>query len=204
MFDVEWELDDKTVKNIHQAFIDFLLGKGETLSGSEDENIIEAHITNRQQHVIIAEFGSGIYGEGQSNHTTIVPTGATALLIPISSKYSNNISAATWLEGIENAQRHPDILAKIKGEMPGVVGFIFRKSIKGMRPIRMVRDSIPKAGIALEREIAKAFSGKKVIRQQIAIALNTVAAIWLRAIIKKTPVLTSNLKTGWTISRFAK
>lgn len=205
MFEVEWEFDDKTVKNIHQAWNAFFQGRGGgTFSAGLQNGDIEAHITNRQKHVVVAEFGSGIYGEGPGSRKPITPNGAKALLIPVSTKYAKKLHPVTLQEAVENAKKHPDILSKVKSQMPGVVGFLFRTSIKGMRPIRMVRDSIPKAERVVNNEIMKLMQTGNPTRQGFAAAVNTAAAVWLREIVKNTPVLTSNLKTGWTISRFAK
>lgn len=181
----------------------FLGGLG--LTGGPNDDIVEAHISNRQKHAVIAEFGSGIYAEGSNaKGGRIFPKKSGALIIPISTKYSKKLKPAILLEAKENAQRHPEILSRVKSQMPGVIGFIFRDSIKGMRPIRMVRDSIPKVEQFLNNELQKIMSSQQPSRAGIVAAVNSSAALWLREIIKNSPVLTSNMKTGWTISRLAK
>lgn len=175
------------------------------LTGGPNADIVEAHISNRQKHAIVAEFGSGIYAEGpNAKGGPIFPQKAGALLIPVSTKYSKKLNPAILIEAKENAQRHPEILSKVKSQMPGVIGFIFRDSIKGMRPIRMVRDSIPKVEQFLNNELQKVMSSPQPSRAGIVAAVNASAALWLREIVKNSPVLTSNMKTGWTISRLAK
>jgi hypothetical protein len=182
---------------------------------------IEARITNRQRHAVVAEFGSGIYNDGDGPKVPITPKTAKALLIPVSRKYMDKLRSETRLEAFENAKKHPDILAKVKTKMPGVVGFLFRKSVKGMKPMRMVRDSIPIIAPRLEKDLSDATTiifgmllGKQIAgtkfasgsrpRDLIAIVLNRGISLWLREIVKKSPVLTSNLRSGWTISRLAK
>lgn len=175
---------------------------GQKLFGSP---IIQANITNRQKHAVIAEFGSGIYNDGNGPKTLIRAKNAGSLIIPVSTKYSAKLQATTIEEARQNAIKHPDILNKLKGQMPGVFGFIFRDSIKGMHPIRMVRNSIPKVEAVFTKELTKAFSNTQSIdRLSIVSAVNRSAIVWLREIVKRSPVLTSNLRTGWTLSRVAK
>lgn len=174
-------------------------------SGAADGDTLEARISNRQKHAVVAEYGSGIYGEGpNATRAPITPKKADALLIPVSTVYQSRISSSVMDEARANAKRHPDILSKIKGKMPGIIGFIFRSSIKGMKPIRMVRDSLPQAQTVLESEMASAITNKGAARSALVAAVNKAAAVWLAEIVKRSPVLTSNLKTGWTLSKLAK
>lgn len=166
---------------------------------------LEAHITNRQKHAIVAEFGSGIYGEAPGAPKSIIyPRNAKALIIPVLSHYSNNYSSEVEQEARQNAAKHPDIMGKLAGSRPGLIGFIFRYSMKGMKPIRMVRDSMPDIERKMQDELQLLFSsGQMPTRQALAAVVNKMAAMWLIEIVKKSPVLTSNLRSGWTVSKFA-
>jgi hypothetical protein len=194
---IELKLDIKDFKR----FLTEIAASGNAADG----DTLEARITNRQKHAVVAEYGSGIYGEGpNAPRTPITAKKADALIIPVSTVYQNQISPAVMDEALANAERHPDILSKIKGKFPGIIGFIFRNSIKGMRPIRMVRDSLPKAQTVLESELATAITNKGASRSSMVAAVNKAAAVWLAEIVKRSPVLTSNLKTGWNLSKLAK
>lgn len=193
---IELKLD---VKDLKRFLTELAAG------GAADGDTLEARISNRQKHAVIAEYGSGIYGEGpNATRAPITPKKAGALLIPVSTVYQNRVSFSVMDEARTNAARHPDILSKIKGKMPGIIGFIFRSSIKGMKPIRMVRDSLPQAQTVLESEMASAITNKGAARSALVAAVNKAAAVWLAEIVKRSPVLTSNLKTGWTFSKLAK
>ena len=171
---------------------------------TRNSNYIESHITNRQKHAIIAEFGSGIYNEGKGSKGLIYAKKADSLIIPVSSHYAKKYSLDIAEEAKANAAKHPAIMSKIKSKMPGIIGFIFRKSIKGMRPIRMVRNAIPKIEKIFIAELEKVITHKNPTREMFVTAVNTAAAMWLREIVKNSPVLTANMKTGWTISKIAK
>lgn len=202
-FNIQWSWNNKTYKNLAQAWVAAVKG-GQNPGASIGVGDVEAVMSNRQKHSVVAEFGSGIYSEGGGKGGVIVPRTADALIIPVSNKYLGKLKPETIAEAQNNARKHPDILNKIKGQMPGVIGFIFRTSMKGMRPIRMVRDSMPKVEQILQNEIQAGFQRGNISRTMFAGAVNTAMAIWLREAVKRSPVLTSNLKTGWTITKFAK
>jgi hypothetical protein len=172
---------------------------------------LEAVIQNRQKHAVIAEFGSGIYNDGTGPKQEIKAKNGT-FTIPIVDKYVSKLDGSIIAEARQNAIEYPDIMSRLKTSNRGLVGFIFRNSFKGMKPIRMVRGTRDKAEQRLQQEIQKAveyllsrsYQRTLTPRDVIARAINTTAAYWLREIIKASPVLTSNLKTGWTITRLAK
>ncbi len=171
---------------------------------------IEAVIQNRQRHAIVAEFGSGIYNDG-TGPKEVIKAKNGIFTIPVVDKYAGKLSSDTLREARQNAIEYPDILSKLKAGNRGLIGFIFRSSFKGMKPIRMVRGTKDAAVTYMLEEMQKtvtyllqrAFQRTLSPRDLIARSVNKTAAFWMREIIKKSPVLTSNLKTGWTITKLA-
>lgn len=191
--------------NVEWKFEGFDFAKiivGELTNATEEE--LSAVITNRQEYAAILEYGSGVYSEfpGASKQR-ITAKSSKYLIVPIP---SNKPGLEKWHdEAKAMAARYPDIMNRLKAKYSGVglVGFLFRHSIAGMKPQRMVRGTVDKPKAVLEAEMAIApFETRP--RQSIANAINLAAAEWLREIVKKTPVLRSNLKTGWDISKLAR
>ena len=168
---------------------------------------LEAHITNRVKHAMVAEFGSGIYSQEPGGRRSVIyPRSSKMLIIPVIQKYLGKLDSKVKEEAKNNAKQFPEIMNKLRVKFRNVYGFIFRRSVKGMKPIRMVRNSVKPTEKILRQYYSDMFNKKgfSITRQELANFINIGAAYWLAEIVKRTPVLTSNLKTGWTISKLAK
>lgn len=163
---------------------------------------IEAHISNRQKHAVALEYGTGIYSDSKTGSKGVIhPRSGKSFIIPVIQRYASKLNDSTLIEANRNAKKYPDIMGRLRGANRNLIGFIFRDQIKGMKPVKMVRSSIPSTKKYVSEQWKSIKTETGFNRQTLVKLINRAAIHWMNLIIKKTPVLTSNLKTGWTISK---
>lgn len=183
---IEVEMKNTTLMNMLKAFSEI---------GSSP---IEYEMFNNEDHIGIVEFGSGIYSDApNAPRSPITPKRAKMLIVPILPKYLGRVSPETVQQAKENAAKYPDIMAKLGKDYSGVIGFIFKSSVKGQKPVKMVRNSSRKVLQWFVEAFTIYLEHSDGTRRHLAMAVNTVGNKWFNEIVARTPVLTSKLKSGW-------
>jgi hypothetical protein len=176
---------------------------------------IYTHLKNVEPTLGALEYGTGMFTDNpESSKGYIRPIKAKALLIPIfatkqiklmnsnlkNKKNNVNRKKVTSIteEAKYNANRYPDVYARVKKGYPSCIGFIFRAWSKGQKPQRIVRDSKKE----FKQIFQKNWNEMEIYNiEKFKHWMNKSTEEFLEHLIYKTPYLSGKSKRGW---RFVK